>query len=204
MSNSASNLPESVPVGGNRAWRPADGKIVRGRTEDSSYEEREAILGYLREIHVFYGETPDGQDYGKLEALLHTRNGLEVFGTNILNPSNGKPTLSSSVTFALALLDCAKDELIQINANRGSKKNRYNTYSTYVNVTGIDPITFAARGRRGESGKGDDRPEWTSDYLDTLLGELKEHPAYAERQARTSESTDTTFNEDEFDPFAEE
>ena len=203
-SNKASGLPDSVPTGGARAWRPSDGKIVRGREGDM--ENRDAILGYLREIHVFYGDTPEGQGYGKLEAVLETNRGREVFGTNIMNASSGKPTLSSSVTFALGLLDCAKDELIQVSVRCGKEKNRFGTFSTYVNIHGLDPVTTAVRGRKGPE-RSPDAPQWTEDYLDELLPQIAGHPAYTERSGAIDPGTGKTpqiTGEDEFDPFADE
>lgn len=211
QTNEATQLPDSVPVGGNRAWRPASGKIVRGREQDGTLEERDAILGYLRRITVFYGKLETGEDYGKLECELQTRNGHEVFATNLLNPTNGKPTLSSSVSLAHALLDSADGELLQINVGQSKTANKYGTFSTYVNVTGIDPVTLKPRGRKGERDR-EDGVIWDGAYLNELTDKLELHPAYAQREQKSEESSvqpaapvrTAVPTVDEFDPFADE
>lgn len=200
--STANQLPDSVPTGGNRSWRPAKGKIVRGREEDGSLEERPALLGYLRRVTVHYDTLQDGSRYGKLECELETNTGPEVFGANVLNPTNGKPTLSSSVTLAQALLECAAGELVQVEVHQSTKPNRFGTLSTYVRVTGVDPATLRATARKARREDGEQGPQWDGDYLDELLERLRSHPAYADRPAR--EPAPSSDQDDDFDPFAEE
>lgn len=170
-------LPDRVDTGGQRGWRIAQGKILRGRRGEE--EERPALLGYLRRIGVHFGTLDDGREYGKLEAELECNGGMETVSTNLVNAETGKPTLASSISFAEGLLWAAKDELIQVEAKESSKENRYGTRSTYARVTLIDPITLRAKPfAKSES------PDWSEDYLDDLIEQIKSHPAYAERPKR--------------------
>jgi hypothetical protein len=177
------NLPDSVPTGGAKAWRIAQGKIIRGRTGEE--EERGPILGHLIRIGTHYGTLEDGRAYARLECEVKTNRGVECVGTALQNPENGKPTLSSSISFAEGLLECAQGELIQIEAVQGQKTNRYGSRSTYARVSRIDPLTMRAKPRKAERGDG----RFDEEYLDELVELLKAHPAYAERPARDAGPT---------------
>lgn len=177
----ARDLPDHVDVGtgGKGNWRISQGKVQRGRKGQEEVKEV-GLLGYLRRIGVHYGETEDGRAYGKLECDLETKTGLERVGTYVLNPENGKPTLGSSTSFAEGLLQCKAGDLVQVSASLSKNINKYGSHTTYARVTLIDPETLEpVPGQKRE--KSDD---YGPDYLDGLLDQLKEHPAYAERPAR--------------------
>lgn len=165
MSNTT-QLPEKVQTyNGPTSYRIAAGKICRGREQDNTLEVKPAILGYLRRVGVYSGTTQGGDSYTFLEADLDTRDGLVSVHTNV-------DSIVSSATFARGLMECVKDQLIQIEANQSSKANKHGTFSTYVNLFKVDPVTFKSTPVKPEK---DDRD------LESLLTEIQSHSAYKDR-----------------------
>lgn len=173
-------------------WRIAGGKIVRGRQGEE--EVRPAVLGYLRRIGTHYGQIDSGERYGKLEADIETSSGMERVGTSILSPRTGKPSLWSSITFAEALLELAKDEYCQIEAYLSSKPNTNGGYNTYVKGFHVDPKT---RKPKQTARVERERDRSLEEYLDELLQRLESHPAFAARPGQGQA-------DDQEDPYAEE
>lgn len=180
---------EYVETSAPTSWRIADGKLVRGR--QGQEETRRACLGYLRRVGIHYGQTNEGQDYGKLEAVIECSDGLQTVSTTLMSAQTGKPSLMSSISFAEGLLELAKDEYCQVEAIQGTQPNRYGKYNTYAKVCHIDPVSKrpkqTARAERVEG-----RP--LEDYLDDLLEKIKAHPAYSERPQRAEQE----------DPYADD
>jgi hypothetical protein len=174
--NHTDNIPDHVETGGGRSWRVSQGKIQRG--QEGSTEERKALLGRLVSITERYGTTDDGRAYGKLAVTLECRDGRQTVTTPLIQPTTGKPTLSSCVSLAEALLDCAKGQLVQIEAAQGRTKNKFGSYSTYARVSHIDPVTFkpSPTARRDRAGGFDE------EYLDSLMEELRQHPAWVAQE----------------------
>lgn len=177
------DLPSTpVSTSAPKAWRFADGKIVRGRKNEEEYLE--AIVGVLKRVTIFYGELDTGAKYGKLEAELEGKDGPIVVGSSILSATNGRPTLSSSITFAQGLLLCGAGDAIQITCNAG-KENKYGATPTYVNLSRLSQHPVTGEWRAISIRSNSDDP-WSEDLLNDLLGKLKEHPAYADRPQRMS------------------
>ncbi len=182
------NLPDSpVSTSAPKAWRFANGKIVRGRKGEEEYLE--AIVGALKRVTVFYGELDTGERYGKLEAELEGKDGPIVAGSSILSATNGRPTLSSSITFAQGLLMTAVGEVVQITCNAG-KENKFGATPTYVNMSRLSqhPVTGDWRAIPIRANGGD---SWSEDLLNDLLEKIRQHPAYADRPARANADEDS-------------
>jgi hypothetical protein len=181
-------IPDSIETSGGMSWRITDGKIQTGRESDGSLRSRDAVVGYLRRVGIHEGQTDAGDTYAKLEADIETNEGVVSVSTALRNATSGKPTYSSCISFADGLLDCAKDELIQIKAKQGTKPNKYGKLSTYANVWHVvqSPNGFSVRQTKKVEFTGD-HPEYGDELLDVLVALIKKHPAYAERPKRESE-----------------
>lgn len=174
------DIPDTVKTySGPSAWRIADGKLRRGREVDGNLEERTQVTGNLLRVGVHEGVTDDGQTYEKIECDLETANGIVSIGANT-------SSVTSSITFAQGLLECAKGELICIEPNKAKKANSRGTYSTYSNVFHVDRQTLkATQTKRWE------RTDETSDeQLESLKAQLRKHPAYAPRPNLSSEASE--------------
>lgn len=175
-------LPDEVATS-TRSWRFAKGVICTGREIDGTYETRPAIVGYLRRVGIHEGTTQDGAEYAKLEAVIETKDGEVSIGASLKGTSNGgKPTYSSCMSFAAGLLDCDKDEIIQIKAAESSKVNRYGSKSTYANIFHVKSAGHAERT------KDYPYPAELNDNLDGkldhLIEQIRQHPAYGDRPVR--------------------
>jgi len=98
-----------------KAWRIADGQIIRGRGRGGE-EQVPMISGTLLRVGVHEGATDDGEKYKQVECDLETVDGRESVKAAIgLNPT------SSNVTpfmFLQGLLACKKGDVIAINPER--------------------------------------------------------------------------------------
>lgn len=201
MSNNTATLdqlPDEVATT-TRSWRFAKGVISTGREEDGTYETRPSILGYLRRVGIHEGETQDGTPYAKLEAVIETKEGNVSIGASLKGANNGgKPTYSSCISFAEGLLDCDKDEIIQIKAAPSKKPNKYGTHSTYANVYHVRNANSAERTKDYPYPSG---TEWGDPQLEILLEEIKQHPAYGERPKRDSQEDEAEAPATPFDNF---
>lgn len=165
--------------GGARAWRIADGKIVRGRGRGGE-EELSIAYGKLVRVGVHEGETDDGEHYKKVECDLETDDGIESIGCAI---RDGNAANVAPFQFAVGLLECAKGETIALKAERSKEPHeRYGTYTTFVNVGIVNPQTLKAKAVKPDKTRfpGDS----CRDKLPHVLKELEEHPAWAPRPAR--------------------
>lgn len=168
------------------AWRIASGHVCRGREIDGTYETTPRLVGLLVRVGVHDGETADGETYQKVECDLQTRDGLVSVGCN----TSAK---TSSITFAGALVQCAKGDLICVEAASASKPNRYGSFSTYANLSRVNPTTLAKtpiKVARDESVSMDER-------LETLLDEIRAHPAFAPRPSLKTDESPTELPERE-------
>ncbi len=155
-------------------WRIANGTICRGREDDGTLETKTQLVGRIARIGVHSGEADDGRPYSQLECELQTSKGLESVHTNL-------SSMTSSLTFAEALLLTSKDQVVAIEARAASKKNRYGSYSTYANLyaVGADLKTTPLRPARNE---GDMEVR-----LKEALKALEKHPNWGARPKRTTE-----------------
>lgn len=173
-------LPDSVPTGGNRAWRISQGKIQRGLKGEEEARPENKILGKLVRIGTHYGELEDGRKYARLECDLHTNAGVETVGVSLRNPENQRPTLSSCISLAEGLLGVGLGDIVQIEAVHGKKPNRYGSLSTYARVTKLDPSTL----RPVPSERAERPDDYGEEHLDDLVARLGKHPAWAPRHSR--------------------
>lgn len=172
-------LPDKIETGGiYETWRVAKGQLCRGREVDGTLEVHPTgqVLGYLRRIGIQAGIGDDGRPYENLEAELETKTGNTTVKASTAS-------ITSSASFARALLDCAKDQVIAIEAKQASKPNKHGTLGTYVNVYHVDPVTWkGAWVKPNEAHRNKELAE--------LLDEIRTHPAYAERKRKEEDSSD--------------
>lgn len=157
-------------------WRIASGQICRGREVDGTYETTPRLVGRLLRVGIHDGITQEGEAYQKVEADLLTSNGPVSVGVST-------DSKTSSITFAGALAQVKPGALICVEAASAKKPNRFGRHSTYANLSLVNPETLTKspiKVARDESVSMDDR-------LETLLDEIREHPAFAPRPQRVDD-----------------
>lgn len=190
MSYEESNIPDSVETGGGaKGWRIADGHFCRGREEDNNLETQDKIFGRLKRVGIHEGELDDGRQYAKLEVDLETRNGIESIGATLLSATAGKPSYTQCFQLGGIVLASALNQLIQLETNQATQKNRFGKYQTFLNGYFVDAVTLKPTYIKLEKKELKSEVEMRA-YLDSLIEEIKTHPAYAERPKRQSDDED--------------
>jgi hypothetical protein len=178
-----STLPDQInTAGGAKGWRVADGAFARGRQDDGNLETRKAFLGYLKRVGIHEANLDDGTPYAKLECEIECASGLESIGAALLSATSGKPSYTQCIGLGQFLLDVQPGQLVQIEANAGTTKNKYGKYTTYVNGFTVDPITLKATRKRYDNNITGD--EALKAFLGGIVEKIRQHPAYAERPKR--------------------
>lgn len=175
----------ATPTGQREIWRIADGQLLTGSEREGTLRSREKVTGLLRRIGIHFGTTKDtGESYGQLEADVETADGVVRVKTGITEKGTGalKPSVAA-LTFAGGLLDMARDELIIVTANAGTKVNKFGKTSTYANLYHLDGATLRTR----EAARRPRDPRPMDEQWEALAAELRTHPAYAERPARETD-----------------
>lgn len=168
-------IPDASEVqtrGNSNNWRIANGTICKGRELDGSLESTDKLVGYVIRVGVHNGVTDDGEAYRKVECDLRTKNGIEHIGCST-------KSLSSSISFALGLLQIGPNDLVAITAGQSKKLNKFGKYTTYANWFKVDPATLRSTEIKHE--RSDENME---SRLERILAELQNHPLYAARPQR--------------------
>lgn len=168
------------------AWRVASGKILRGSDKDGSLEEREKIVGALRRVGIHFGAKKDGTPFGQVEADIETTKGMERVKVDLTDLDGHEKGSSASKSFLWGLLQIGKDENCMLTAAQSKEPNKYGKHATYANwftlkqnpQGGWDTVMVPKQPRTEED---------LDDAVLRLRGELKSHPAYAERAAAESD-----------------
>jgi len=189
MSTTHSNtveLPDSVSTSnGSRGWRIADGHFARGREEDNNLETKDSFLGYLTRVGIHEGELDDGRKYAKLEMDLDCRSGTESIGATLLSATAGKPSYSQCIQLAQIVLSLKPGQLVQVQTNLASQKNRFGKFQTFLNGYFVDPITLKPARMQFERSDGD-----LDDVLNGLVAQVRAHDAYQDRPKREDDAGD--------------
>jgi hypothetical protein len=194
MSTTHSNtveLPDSVSTSnGSRGWRIADGHFARGREEDNNLETKDSFLGYLTRVGIHEGELDDGRKYAKLEMDLDCRSGTESIGATLLSATAGKPSYSQCIQLAQIVLSLKPGQLVQVQTNLASQKNRFGKFQTFLNGYFVDPITLKPTRMQFERNDGD-----IDAILKGLVSQIRAHDAYQDRPKREDDGGDVFANE---------
>lgn len=188
-----SNIPDASDVKTPRmtAWRVASGKILRGSEKDGSLEEREKIVGALRRVGIHFGTKKDGTPFGQVEADIETTKGMERVKVDLTDLDGKEKGSSASKSFFWGLLQIGKDENCMLTAAQSKEPNKYGKHATYANW-----FTLKQNAQGGWDTVMTPKQPRTEEDLDAcverLRGELKAHPAYAERSV--SEADDEHGN----------
>lgn len=179
------------------SWRFSQGALVRGKEieddrgrETGRYpEEKTRLIGALRRVGIY--DNPNSK-YGKrykLEADIETTEGMVHVGVNLLKPSGEMKPGISAVGFAWCLLQFAKDEVMMIETKLGEavqlEDGTKGGKPTYVNAFRVDGKNASPiyRPRRDPSAPRQTILEQWAE----LEVQLREHPAYAEREVRNDD-----------------
>jgi hypothetical protein len=167
---------------GRCTWRISDGKIQTGRDVDGTLQTKEKLVGRLRRVSIHTGTLRDkATAYTQLEIDLETAQGPTRVKTSLSDTTGALKPSVGACSFAEALLDVAKDELIVITANSSAKPNKYGKHSTYVNIGILKPgqVNATPTKRRPYN------PDLTLDeHWEQLAAEILKHAAYKARPER--------------------
>lgn len=182
------NIPDANDVKTPRmtAWRVASGKILRGSDKDGSLEEKDKLVGALRRVGIHFGVKKDGSAFGQVEADIETTKGMERVKVDLTDLDGHEKGSSASKSFLWGLLQIGKDENCMLTAAQSKEPNKYGKHATYANwftlkqnaQGGWDTVMVPKQPRTEED---------LDDAVMRLRGELKGHPAYAERAAQESD-----------------